>query len=285
MATKKLTRYNVIHYTSLGLALLFCVFSLVFFSITKENGKAFMSLVSILYVFIPDLAQKLFKFRIQDTLYIFIIFYTICPLLGYSYNLYYYLKWWDDILHAFAGVIFAMLGAYLPKVLNKSGEASLALCAFSAFFFSVAISGLWELVEFSMDSFFLTDMQKDTMLYSMRPSYLLSELIGTPKGELGEISEIGMILNGQTYEGYVDLGIIDTMKDVFVETMGAVVYVIIYRAGDGKHFIFERVQDTESEATTEVVAEGAPVLAGVVAEIAPTEDDKEEQTTEQTDKE
>ncbi len=271
MTKQKTARGNIVHYASLGAALAFCLFSLVFFSVQKENTKAFMSLVSILYVFIPDIAQKLFKFRIQDTLYVFILIYTICPLLGYSYNLYYYLEWWDDILHAFAGVIFAMLGAYLPKVLCKEGEPSLGLCLFSAFFFSVAIAGLWELAEFTMDTFFGTDMQKDTLLVSMRPSYVMSEMVGGDTGELVEINQIGMLINGVSQEGYVDLGIIDSMKDVFVETMGAVVYVIIYRAGDGKFFVFERVAQS-CEQTAESEAEPAPLPVGVLAEIAPTED-------------
>ncbi len=280
MTTQKNKREVILHYASLGAALAFCLFSLVYFSIRKENTKAFMSLVSILYVFIPDIAQKLFKFHIQDVLYVFIIVYTICPLLGFSYNLYYYLEWWDDILHAFAGVIFAMLGAYLPKVLMKEGEPSMGLCLFSAFFFSVAIAGLWELAEFTMDTFFGTDMQKDTLLLSMRPSYVLSELVGADTGELVEINELGMLLNGAPYEGYVDLGIIDSMKDVFVETMGAVVYVVIYRAGDGKFFIFERVAQSE-ESAAEAAAEPAPLPVGVLAEIAPTENTEENASNEQ----
>ncbi len=273
--TKNLTKETLIEYIARGVALLFCVFSLVFFSIRTENDKAFMSLVSILYVFIPTIAQKLFKFRIQWTLYIFIMFYTVCPLLGYSYDLYYRLHWWDDILHAFAGMVFAMLGAYLPKVLSKDEEPSLALCAFSAFFFSVAIAGLWELVEFSMDTFFGTDMQKDTLLYAMRPSYLISELAGAPVGELAEISEVGMLINGSTHAGYVDLGVIDTMKDIFVETMGAVVYVVIYRAGNGKHFIFEKATEEEIPPTLLVSDTNEEAQSpDVAAEVAPTEKEK-----------
>ncbi len=264
MSVKKLTKENLFRYAVLYLALAFCFFSLVYFSILREKDKAFMSLVSILYVLIPGLAQKLFKFRIQTSLYPFIMFYTICPLLGFSYNFYYNLHWWDDILHAFAGVVFAMLGAYLPKVMSKNGEASLSLCVFSAFFFSVAIAGLWELGESFMDSYFGTDMQKDTLLVLPRPSYILSELLGFPKGELAEIQEIELIVNGQKVEYYVDLGLIDTMKDVFVETLGAGVYTILYRIGKGKYFAFEHVGSwTEEE---ESVPAPLPVKQSTKAE-------------------
>ncbi len=270
MPTKKLTKDDIVRYGALNIALAFCLFSIVFFSIQKEFDKAFMGLMSILYVFIPTIAQRLFKFRISLALYVCIIVYTICPLLGFSYNFYYLLSWWDDILHAFAGVIFAMLGAYLPKVMCKE-EAPVSLCVFSAFFFSVAISGLWELVEFSMDTFFGTDMQKDTILYAIRPSYVLSELLGADAGTLIDMHKIEVIINDKALppDCYVDLGLLDTMGDIFIETLGAAVYAIIYGAGKGKHFVFEPVPDEEEEPIA------APVLAGVVAEVATSEDSAE----------
>ncbi len=248
MPFKKLTKENAVHYVSIYAALLFCVFSLVFFSMKKDDGKAFMALVSILYVFVPAIAQKMFKFHIQNSLYVCIMFYTVCPLLGYSYNLYYLLPWWDDILHAFAGVIFAMFGAYLPKVMCKDHEPSVSLCVFCAFFFSVAISGLWELAEFTMDTLFGTDMQKDTAILTMRPSYLISELLGGNVGELIDLRNPAIVVNGEMVNYYVDVGLIDTMKDVFIETLGAGVYVIVYRIGGGKHFAFDRMSERELAA-------------------------------------
>ncbi len=272
MQTKNLTKDKTIRQTALYLALLFCLFTIVFFIVKKEYDKSFMALISILYVFIPTIAQKLFKFRISPWLYVSIIVYAICPLLGFSYNFYYNLAWWDDILHAFAGVIFAMLGAYLPKVMTKDGEPSVALCAFSAFFFSVAIAGLWELVEFSMDSFFGTDMQKDTQLFAMRPSYVLSELLGADTGVLLEMKDVQVLVDGKLINGYVDLGLLDTMKDIFVETLGALVYFVIYCAGKGKYFVFERAADAEEALPqTEEVPVGA-----MASELAVSEEKDEE---------
>jgi hypothetical protein len=164
--------------------------------------------------------------------------YTICPLLGYSYNLYYLTSWWDDILHAFAGVLFAMLGAYLPTLFCKNGKISFALRAFCAFSFSVAVAGLWELIEFGTDTFFATDMQKDTALHSMRPSYLLSEMLGFPVGVLGDLDGTQITVNGQTVDCYIDLGLIDSMQDIFVETAGAAAYTALFCAVKGKRFCF-----------------------------------------------
>ena len=234
------------------LALLFCLFSFLLFSIQKEDKKALMSGISVLYVFLPSLAQKLLKFRLQGVLYLLVMAYTVCPLLGYSYNLYYLTAWWDDVLHAFAGVLFAILGAYLPTLFCKNGEVSFVLKAFCAFSFSVAVAGLWELVEFSADTFFSTDMQKDTALASMPPSHLLSELLGLPVGALGEVDSIQLTVNGQALGYYIDLGLIDSMQDIFIETLGAAVYTSLYCAGKGKRFCFQAIENkTHPEEDTD----------------------------------
>ena len=234
------------------LALLFCLFSFLLFSIQMEDKKALMSGISVLYVFLPSLAQKLLKFRLQGVLYLLVMTYTVCPLLGYSYNLYYLTAWWDDVLHAFAGVLFAILGAYLPTLFCKNGEVSFVLKAFCAFSFSVAVAGLWELVEFSADTFFSTDMQKDTALVSMPPSYLLSELLGLPVGALGEVDSLQLTVNGQALGYYIDLGLIDSMQDIFIETLGAAVYTSLYCAGKGKRFCFQAIENkTHPEEDTD----------------------------------
>ncbi len=262
MTASKIKKENIVQYAAIGLALLFCLFSLIFFSIRAEKNKAFMSLLSIAYVFCPALAQKLFKLRIQNTLYVFIIFYTVCPLLGFSYKLYHILHWWDDIMHAFAGIIFAMLGAYIPKMMSKDGKADLNMCVFCAFFFSVAIAALWELVEFTVDANFGTDMQKDTFLNSVRPSYLLSSLLGAPTGEFERIESIQILVNGKLIDGYVDLGLLDSMTDVIVETCGAAIYTIIFRIANGKYFTFEKILDEE-----ELALEAAPVQENAAVQI------------------
>ena len=112
-------------------ALFFCLFSFVLFSYRQEDKKALMSGISVLYVFLPALGQKLLKFRLNGVLYLFVMAYTVCPLLGYSYNLYYLTTWWDDVLHAFSGVLFAILGAYLPTLFCKNEEIDLILSSFN----------------------------------------------------------------------------------------------------------------------------------------------------------
>ena len=232
-------------------ALLFCLFSVIFFSTQEEEKKALVSGISVLYVFLPFLGQKLFKLRLNGVLYLLVMAYTVCPLLGYSYDLYYITTWWDDVLHAFAGVLFAMFGAYLPTLFCKNSEVSFGFRAFCAFTLSVAIAGLWELVEFGTDTLFATDMQKDTLLHSVRPSYLLSELLGFPVGVLGDLNGAQITVNGQTVNCYIDLGLIDSMQDIFVETLGAAVYTALFCAVRGRRFCFLPVEKEQAPPIAE----------------------------------
>ena len=105
-----------------ALAVLFAVFSIVYFAVQTEWDDMALSFASIVYSLAPFIIERLFRFRVQPVLYIFVIAYTVCPLLGSSYQLYLKFSWWDDMLHGFAGLIFAVFGAYLPR--TKRGKCA-----------------------------------------------------------------------------------------------------------------------------------------------------------------
>ena len=81
-------------------------------------------------------------------------------------------------------------------------------------------------------------MQKDTILYDLPPSYVFSEALDGKIGELVPVDDVQVIVNGTTLGYYVDLGLIDSMKDVLVETAGAAIYTLIYVLARGKRFVF-----------------------------------------------
>jgi hypothetical protein len=89
-------------------------------------------------------------------------------------------------------------------------------------------------------------MQKDTLLTCARPSYLLSELLGLPLGELGEWDSAQIAVDGQVLPYYIDLGLIDSMQDIFIETLGAAVYTALYTAFKGKRFCFRKIETAEN---------------------------------------
>lgn len=219
-----------------GACLLFCALTFGIFALKKDFSKAGMAAISVVYVLAPYCMERIFHFRIQTPLYWLISLYTICPLLGFSYKLYYLLPWWDDILHAFAGIIFAMFGAYLPRAFCKNGEYNVLFSAIFALVFSIAVAAVWEFIEFGADCLFGTDMQKDVFVDG-RSSYLLGKLLGLPIDQTANVGG-GSVVGGVAIDGYLDIGLMDTMFDMLIETAGAVVYALIYLLGKGEFFVF-----------------------------------------------
>lgn len=78
----------------------------------------------------------------------------------------YYLQfwWWDIALHTSAGFLLGIVGFLLVYILNERDSLHLHMShgfvALFAFVFAVAIGGLWEIFEFSMDRLFGMNMQK-----------------------------------------------------------------------------------------------------------------------------
>jgi len=138
------------------------------------------------------------------------------------------------MLHTINGFLMAAIGFALIDILNNSPKfhfnMSPLFVAFVAFCFSMTVGVVWEFFEFSMDYFTLTDMQKDRMIAD------ISSVLLNPTGLNDEIVIKGIesttltLSDGSTYliqGGYLDIGIIDTMKDLLVNLVGAVVFSVI----------------------------------------------------------
>lgn len=97
--------------------------------------------------------------------------------------------------------------------------------AIVAFCFSMTIGVLWEFFEFSADLFLHTDMQKDTILNGISSVALNPEPVNVPI-RIDNITST--VVNGETLpiRGYLDIGLFDTMKDLFVNFIGAVVFSV-----------------------------------------------------------
>lgn len=255
---KTFTKSEWTKFISTAIAVAFSVFSIVYFAVLTRWDDMALSFAGIAYALIPFACERIFRFRIQPVLYVFIIAYTVGPLLGSSYQLYLKFDWWDDMLHGFAGVIFAIFGAYLPRVLSKDKKCSVALGALMGFVFSLAVAGVWEFIEFGLDSLFGTDMQKDTLITNMRPSYLLGQIVEGVDGVLGPDGTINktviyyqdgtkVVMKG----GYLDIGLLDSMHDMLIETTGALIYTAIYIVFKGKKFVFVPFENAQPQSVTD----------------------------------
>ena len=200
-------------------------------------SDAFVCLLVGVGMSIPCILEE-YGYRMSYALFIFSLFYMLASLSGRIYKLYYLVAHWDKLLHLCGGVLFALLGSYIPVLLNKKHRDDRLLRILFAVLFSISISALWEFYEFGMDSWFGMDMQRDTVIDALH-SYNLGEATGI----IGNIDHIdSTVVNGQPLEGYIDIGLIDTMGDMMIETAGAVFYAVVFALDKGQHSAFSRVE-------------------------------------------
>ncbi|UKI57048.1 MAG: hypothetical protein L6V81_06500 [Clostridium sp.] len=116
----------------------------------------------------------------------------------------------------------------------------------SLLLFSMTIGVLWGIfLEYSIDKVMLSDMQKDKLVTKISSVYLNPE--GINKAIV--IDDINKTIiytsDGETVieGGYLDLGLNDTMKDLIVNFVGAVVFSIfgyLYVINRDKYKIAEK---------------------------------------------
>lgn len=93
-----------------------------------------------------------------------VVFIFSALFLGEVRRYYERIWWWDMALHTSSGFLLGIVGFLLVFVLNENKRVHLQMrprfVALFAFLFSVTVGAIWEIFEFSMDSFFGMDMQK-----------------------------------------------------------------------------------------------------------------------------
>ena len=191
--------------------------------------------VLLLYV-LPQFVENRMNIEIPSVLEIVIfVFVFMAEILGELDS--YYLKYehWDTILHTSSGFLLAAVGFSLVNLLNKSERVRVQLSpvylAVVAFCFSMTMGVLWEFFEFAADRWLLFDMQKDTVLSRIATVDLDPTLSNTPVVISGITDTILELADGSYYRlglgGYLDIGIYDTMEDLFVCFLGAVTFSVI----------------------------------------------------------
>ena len=216
----------------------FAVITIIMMIVSKQYDRLLLAFATPFIILAPKILELLFRCKIDLPVYLFGLFYAIGPMLGQCYNLYYTVSWWDKMLHISGGVMFAFLGLFLFEKYVGKDKKKMVMTAVFALCFSIAIAVLWEFCEFGADTFLGMDMQDDTVITHIN-SYLLNEGVGIA-GSIENIEEV--IVNGQVLpvKGYIDIGLTDTMLDMLLETMGAVVVAIIYIVSKGKFAVFKK---------------------------------------------
>lgn len=217
-------------------AVVFTVYSLALSIAEKDGSNILLCLAAFLLVSAPGLLGKLLTFRLSTPIYTFFVLYALGPVLGCVHHLYYLTTWWDDLLHLCGGIVFAMFGFFLADLLNQKRGNSLIMGAVFALCFSISIAALWEFYEFGSDQLLGTDMQMDTVVQGFT-SYALSDEVGEAAA-IRNIQDVSINGIPMEFGGYLELGLIDTMKDMLIETLGALSYVAVVLLDRGRHPAF-----------------------------------------------
>lgn len=197
----------------------------------RNYENVFLCILTLLLLVVPSLIQINLKIELPTPLEITIlIFIFAAEILGEIQAYYLKFPFWDTVLHTINGFLMAAIGFALVDILNRSEKAAVKLSplylAIGAFCFSMTVGVIWEFFECAMDQFFGLDMQKDTVVTTIR-SVMLDPTNSNVPVAIDGISDV--TVNGQNLGlgGYLDIGLLDTMKDLFVNFIGAVVFSVI----------------------------------------------------------
>lgn len=185
-------------------------------------------------MFLPMMLERKLKFEIPDSMEIlFFIFLYGAIYLGEVRSFYYRFANWDTILHTFSGGMLGALGFSVVNLLNRSKKVRINLSplfvSLFAFCFAVMIGVLWEIYEFTFDGVLGLNMQKFRL-------------------------ESGEMLVGRE-------ALADTMEDLIVDALGALVMAVIGFFAIKHHREAEEgqpVQPAEQPGTAETDPEEEP---------------------------
>ncbi len=206
------------------------ILTLVMAAIRGNYENVLLCVLTLILFYVPDILQRSLDIHLPDTLEIIIlVFIFAAEILGEIQAFYIQIPIWDTMLHTTTGFLAAAVGFSLVDLLNRherfSFEMSPVYMAIVAFGFAMSLGVLWVFFEFSADLFLHTDMQKDTILNGISSVALNPEPVNVPI-RIDNITST--VVNGETLpiRGYLDIGLFDTMKDLFVNFIGAVVFSV-----------------------------------------------------------
>lgn len=192
-------------------------------------GNVFICLFVLLLFMLPTILSKRLQIVLPSALEIIIVLFIFAAeILGEVKEYYIAFDKWDDMLHTTNGFLAAAIGFALIDMLNRSDKVKLTLSpwfvALVAFCFSMTVAVIWEFFEFSMDYWFGQDMQKDTWI----DTFNTVSLNPTGNNEPVNVDVESVVLNGEVLtKGYLDIGLFDTMHDMWVNFIGAVIFSIL----------------------------------------------------------
>ncbi len=240
--------------------------SLVSAILRQEYESAFVCVLVLFLFMLPFFIQKNFGIRLPSTLEIIILLFIFAAeILGELQSYFIQYPYWDTMLHTTNGFLCAAVGFSLIDILNRDVKIKFTLSpvyvALAAFCFSMTIGVLWEFFEFGMDRLFHMDMQKDTIVHTIS-SVMLDPTNSNIPITIDGITSVAVNGRDLGFTGYLDIGLYDTMEDLFVNFIGATVFSVIgyfylKHRGEGKFAkaFIPTIEETNKEPDSDHVKE------------------------------
>ncbi len=229
---EKRNKKVAIFYTILRLLVIIC---LIREFIMGNYHNVFLCILTLILFVIPFFIEDKFKVNIPNVLEIIILLFIFsAEILGEIQNFYNIFPNWDTILHTLNGFLAAAIGFSLIDILNRTDKVHINMSpifvALVSFCFSMTVGIVWEFFEYTADTYLSTDMQKDTIVTKLSSVNLEGGKNFTPK-VIKDISKTTIYYENNKVitipDGYLDIGVIDTIEDLLVNLVGAIVFSVL----------------------------------------------------------
>lgn len=251
---RSVTMVYILLRTSVVLVMLAQIFN-------RNFENVFLCVLTLLLFMMPSLMERKLDIALPNTLEIIILlFIYAAEIMGEIGAYYVNYPYWDTVLHTLNGFLCAAIGFSLLDILNRHNEVLFHLSplylAIVAFCFSMTVGVIWEFFECTMDQLFFLDMQKDTVVSTIG-SVMLDPTGGNTPVVLKDITDVIIVQADGTQTalglgGYLDIGLLDTMEDLFVNFIGALTFSIIgyfYVSSRGKNKFAKRFIPVANNST------------------------------------
>ena len=258
---RSVTMVYILLRTSVVLVMLAQIFN-------RNFENVFLCVLTLILFMLPSTLERKLDLDLPNTLEIIILlFIYAAEILGEIGAYYVTFPYWDTVLHTLNGFLCAAIGFSLLDILNRHNDVRFHLSplylAIMSFCFSMTVGVIWEFFECTMDQLFFLDM-KDTVVSAIG-SIMLDPTGGNTPIVLKNITDVIVVQADGTQTalglgGYLDIGLLDTMEDLFVNFIGALTFSIIgyfYVRSRGKGKFAKRFIPVANNSTP-IAEESAP---------------------------
>ena len=213
----------------MAIYIIFYIASLIYFSVEGRTRDALLAFAFLLIPPVMLLVERNLHITMPPLFALGAFYLLIGSTLGSSYDLYTHVPAWDELLHGYSGFFFSCIGFVLfESLMGEPKDKKSFVCAMLfGVAFCLMIGFLWEIFEWAGSTLLGADMEEDAIVHSFH-SYFLSGTHSAAYSVDNIVNTVITLADGRTIviDGYLDLGLIDTLDDMIVCLIGAAAYLV-----------------------------------------------------------